>query len=123
MARAAAGELCAGCCKLLRLERLDSEDEPRQPIVRFAREKSLGQRKCLVHIAVRHGRNKCALEQLGVARIEAQGFSRKCRRSDGIAFGARNDRGKIVSSRALADFEGSRNRQVFQDPCSRRLDR
>ncbi len=121
LATAALRKIGARGGELVCLDCLDAKGEARQTIVRITREHTAGEDEGILHIAVRDRGDKGALDQIRIARIGPQRFTKESRRGHGIVLLARDQRRKIIARRAFADLKRGRDGQIFPRPrvCAR----
>ena len=101
----AGGELGAGGDVLPVGDRARAERQARQAVVGIAGDQPLGERKAVGDVAVGERGGEGALDQVGVARIAAQGLARIDGGGVGVAIGAGDQRGEVISRLAAADLD------------------
>ena len=99
-------------------DRARREREPREAVAGIARDQPIGERERVDRVAVGQRGGEGALDQIEVARIGAQGLAKIERRARRVAIVAGDDRGEIIASLRLPDFE--RSRTGVDDACVRR---
>jgi hypothetical protein len=108
LAGVAGGELGAGGDELPVGDRARPQREPRQAVEGVAGDQPLGERKAVGHVAGGERGGEGALDQVGVARIAAQRLARIDGGGVGVAIGAGDQRGEIISRLAAADLHRRR---------------